>query len=294
MVRDRLSPSALVVEGGAMRGIFAAGALDGFHERRYRPFDFCIGVSAGATNLASWLAGQHSRAFTVITDHSWRPEFINFRRFLRGGHALDLDWMFEICLKEIPLDQQALFAQATPLIVVTTCVETGQPVYTHVTLENVERLLKATCAVPLAYRHSPELKGVAMADGGVADSIPVVEAYNRGVRHITVVLSQASGHRMASFKAPWLIRRAMARTPALAEAILRRSVRYNEAMDFLQKPPEDCQVRIIAPPIEFGVKRFTKNLSRLEAGYRMGKEAAEVYYHEQMEVNVSSGYKRAG
>lgn len=47
-------PSALIVEGGAMRGIFASGVLDAFLEEDYRPFDMAIGVSAGSTNLVGY------------------------------------------------------------------------------------------------------------------------------------------------------------------------------------------------------------------------------------------------
>ena len=37
---------SLVVEGGAMRGIFAAGVLDEFLAQRYQPFTNYFGVSA--------------------------------------------------------------------------------------------------------------------------------------------------------------------------------------------------------------------------------------------------------
>ncbi len=49
-----MSIKALVVEGGAMRGIFAAGVLDAFLEHQHQPYDFAIGVSAGASNLLGY------------------------------------------------------------------------------------------------------------------------------------------------------------------------------------------------------------------------------------------------
>ena len=51
-----MSKSALIVEGGAMRGIFAAGVLDAFMQDDFRPYDFAIGVSAGVSNLVVCLA----------------------------------------------------------------------------------------------------------------------------------------------------------------------------------------------------------------------------------------------
>jgi predicted patatin/cPLA2 family phospholipase len=49
--------SALIVEGGGMRSIFAAGVLHAFGKAGFDPFDLYIGVSAGACHLASHLAG---------------------------------------------------------------------------------------------------------------------------------------------------------------------------------------------------------------------------------------------
>src|SRR5690606_12700487 len=233
MQQSHRNTSALVVEGGAMRGIFASGVLDLFHERQYRPFDFCIGVSAGALALASWLAGQHFRNYRIITDHSCRPEFIQYSRFFRGGHMLDLDWMFEICAQEIPLDYEALAAQPTDFYVVTTRVDDGQAVYNRASVERLELLLKASCSVPVAYRHYPEIDGVPMADGGVGDSIPVIEAYNRGARDITVILSQPQGFRKGPPPSPWLVRKSLPQVPRLVDAVLRRHEHYNRAIDFI-------------------------------------------------------------
>ncbi len=72
----------LVVEGGAMRGIFAAGVLDEFLKQNYQPFARYFGVSAGATNVAAYLCKQPMRNYKVITDYSCRPEFINLARFI--------------------------------------------------------------------------------------------------------------------------------------------------------------------------------------------------------------------
>ena len=73
--------NTLVVEGGAMRGIFVVGVLDEFLKQQYQPFERYFGVSAGATNIAAFLCKQPMRNYKVITDYSCRPEFINLARF---------------------------------------------------------------------------------------------------------------------------------------------------------------------------------------------------------------------
>ena len=98
------SQHALLVEGGAIRGIFAAGVLDEFLAQQYQPFTSYFVVSAGATNVAAYLCKQATRNYKVITDYSCRPEFINLSRFVKGSHLLDLDWLWQETKREIPLN----------------------------------------------------------------------------------------------------------------------------------------------------------------------------------------------
>ncbi len=272
-----INSHALVVEGGAMRGIFASGVLDRFIEHQYRPFDFCIGVSAGSTNLASWLSHQKQRNYRIITHYSCLPEFIDFGRFVRGGHWLELNWLWDILAKECHFDMDTFVHQTIPLFVVTTNINTGAAVYTKATADNIELILKASCSVPIAFRDFPEYQDSPMTDGGIADSIPVIKAYEMGAKEITVVLSRPLGYRKKSPKIPWLIRRALKTHPKLAEAMVNRANSYNQAIDFIENPPADCKVNLIAPPSEFNVGRLTTDQTILEQGYKMGIDAADTW-----------------
>ncbi|MGL6326138.1 patatin-like phospholipase family protein [Aeromonas rivipollensis] len=269
--------TALVVEGGAMRGIFAAGVLDAFMARGVTAFDHCIGVSAGAVNLAAFLAGQQGRNHSVITDYSCRPEFISLAKFMRGGHWLDLDWLWEITICECRLDLVRFATNPVPLTVVTTRVSDGQAAYLKATAEELEQQVKASCSVPLAYRDFVRLGGEAMTDGGVADSIPVRHAYEQGARDITVVLSRPLGYRKRAPRLPALHRYLLRQTPALARASLARHHSYNDAIDFIRNPPADFRIWLIHPPAGFRVGRMTTDPDKLEQGYQMGWQAAQAY-----------------
>ena len=269
--------TALVVEGGAMRGIFAAGVLDAFLAQGRTAFDHCIGVSAGAVNLAAFLAGQRGRNHSVITDYSCRPEFISLARFVRGGHWLDLDWLWEITIRECRLDLARFAVNPVPLTVVTTRVSDGQAAYLKGNAAELEQQIKASCSVPLVYRDFVRIGGEAMTDGGVADSIPVRYAYEQGARDITVVLSRPLGYRKRAPRLPALHRYLLRQTPALARASLARHHSYNDAIDFIRQPPADCHIRLIYPPAGFRVGRMTTDKGRLEQGYQMGWQAALDY-----------------
>ncbi|MEI8646132.1 patatin family protein [Pseudoalteromonas sp. Hal040] len=264
---------ALVVEGGAMRGIFATGVLDTFIQANYQPFNQCYGVSAGATNIAAYLCAQYKRNHAVITDYSCRPEFIDFVRFIKGGHLFDLDWLWQETIRDIRLDLDTFEKQASEFYIVTTNIQTGQAEYLKASATHLEEQLKASCALPIAYREFPVFDNLQLTDGGVADSIPIRKAYEMGNKEITVILSQPLGYKKKPSKAPWFVRRLYKKTPALAEATLRRAENYNQSIDFITNPPSDCKINIIAPPPDFAVGRTTKSFEKLSAGYEMGLNA---------------------
>ncbi|MFN3901010.1 MAG: patatin family protein [Alishewanella aestuarii] len=278
--------AALVVEGGAMRGIFAAGVLDAFIEQHYQPFQFALGVSAGSTNLIGYLAGNHGRSRQILLDHARRADFINWRRYLKGGHFCDVSWLWHASFDEVPLNMPHYLQQQVPLYVVTTSVQTGQACYFQVTEHNMHRLFPASCAIPLAYREFPSIDGEQMTDGGLADSIPVIKAYEMGARDITVVLSQPHGYRKRTSRFPHLIKPLFRKYPWLFTAALGRASRYNQALDFITSPPADSRVQVISPPATFPVGRFCQNRQQLELGYQMGRHAGLEHYKLQQSASA--------
>ncbi|HEY6460399.1 MAG TPA: patatin family protein, partial [Polyangiaceae bacterium] len=220
--------TALVVEGGAMRGIFAAGVLDVFLEQRFHPFDLALGVSVGASNLLSYLAGQHGRARRCFLDQMSQPEFISPWRVLRGGHWLDLDWLWEAITRDDPLDCRAAAASDVEYALVATCALTGEPRYLAPGAADMLDALKASCALPVLYRGVVRVGGDALVDGGISDPLPVREAYRRGARTIVVVRSRAADFvkkdRLVNRFGAWTLRG----TPGIARACKSATAAYRD------------------------------------------------------------------
>ncbi|WP_114765607.1 patatin-like phospholipase family protein [Vibrio rhodolitus] len=268
-----MTSRALVVEGGAMRGIFASGVLDAFMEQNFKPYNFVIGVSAGASNLLGYLSDAPRRSYQVITELATDKRFFNRTRFARGGDLVDVRWLIEESNLRFPLNEDALYQ--IPMYAAVTNIETGNADYFQLKPCNLENVLEATTALPIAYRTTPCFSGGCYTDGGVADSIPVKEAYRRGARDITVVLSQPLNYQMRPARAPWLMKRLLARYPSVAESMLVRADNYNQSLEFIRNPPSDATIRVIAPPDEFAVKRLTMNRATLDQGYQMGLDAGQ-------------------
>ncbi|MGF1725562.1 patatin-like phospholipase family protein [Photobacterium nomapromontoriensis] len=264
---------ALVVEGGAMRGIFATGVLDAFLEQDYNPYDFTIGVSAGSMVLIGYLCKNHKRNYHVITEYARSKEFIDYYRFAKGGSLIDIDWLWAESINNLPLELDKYESQGIPLYATTTNVATGDADYIEVNRHNLKSIMMATCALPIVYRNFPKVNGIAMSDGGIADPIPVIEAYHRGARDITVILSHAQADLIHSHQVPWLTRKIFKTTPVFGQEFLTKEDRYNKALFFIRNPPKDCRITAIVPNNKFKIKRLTRDVQKLEAGYEQGRQA---------------------
>ena len=264
--------TALVVEGGAMRGIFSTGVLDAFLEKKFNPFDLCIGVSAGSTNLAAYLAEMYQRNYRIYIDYSIRREFINWFKFVKGGHLVDLDWLWDITIKEIRLDLDRIVNSKSKYIVGVTEVTEGKAIYLEPNKANLEELIKASSAIPLFYRNIISIMNIKVVDGGIADPIPVIEAYNRGANKIVVIRSRPFNYNMSNSNS--LLNEIFFRKkPGLLRALKNRADVYQRSIEFIRNPPNGVKVLEINPTIEFKTNRLTKNINILNKDYSLGYKA---------------------
>ncbi|HON58048.1 MAG TPA: patatin family protein [Smithella sp.] len=278
MENFRSNKKALVVEGGGMRGVFAAGVLNAFGSAGFDPFDLYLGVSAGACNLASHLAGQNDRNFDIIERYSIDGRFINWKRFLRGGHLMDLDWLWDITIREYRLDLKKIFEklhrQNKICVIVATSVATGKAVYLEPDEETLEYYLKVSSSLPFFYRRFLEVHSEKMTDGGVADSLPVREAIRRGATEITVIRTRPSRYVKKKTAFSLLYPLIFRNYPLFAEAMKKRPEVYMEAVRLIQRPPAGIRVFEIAPPPHMDIGRITTDIGALKAAYQLGRDDA--------------------
>lgn len=267
---------ALIVEGGGMRGVFAAGVLNAFGSAGFDPFDMYFGVSAGACNLASHLAGQNDRNFDIIERYSIDGRFINLGRFLRGGHLMDLDWLWDVTIREYRLDLDKIFEklkiQSKEYVIVASSVATGKASYLEPDEQTLEHYLKVSSSLPVFYRNFLEVNSEKMTDGGVADSLPVQEAFRRGSTEITVIRTRPAQYvkkgKFLSLFYPLIFKD----YPLFAQAMKKRPHVYMESVRFIKQPPAEVRVLEIAPPGNMDIGRITTNIKILRAVYQSGKE----------------------
>ncbi len=275
--------SALVVEGGGMRGAFSAGVLHAFGKAGFYPYDMYIGVSAGACNLASYLAGQNDRNFDIMKRYSSTGRFINAVRFLKGGHYMDLDWLWDVTISECRLDLDRIFQRMSmedrQFIVVATSMITGRPAYLRPDRQVLEHYLKASSAIPLLYRGTIRIGDDLVADGGIADPIPVIEAFRRGARRITVIRSRPGGYSKRKSRLGLFFGFYFRNFPGMADALQRRHDVYMEAVHFISSPPEGVEIEEITPDPALRVRRTSTGMEVLYRAYLAGIDQGRNYIH---------------
>lgn len=267
--------SALIVEGGAMRSVFSAGILDGFLIRGFNPFEMYLGVSAGATNLAAYLAGEPGKSVEIYTDFALRKEFISKRRFLLGGHFIDLEWLSQELFYSGYIDLPAVYGNNKPFYVVVTDVETGHAEYIKTSENNLKQSIKASASLPLLSRKFFCIEGKMYTDGGVADGIPIGGAIAQGAKNIMIIRSRHKEYMKKDSLFHRYIRWKLRGYKQLSNTMKKRVILYAQSIDLIRNPPLGVSVVEICPPLNFNVGRFCRDPVKLQYGYSMGLGYAE-------------------
>lgn len=270
----RMKDTALVLEGGGMRGVFTCGVLDNFMDRGIR-FPYVIGVSAGACNGLSYMSGQRGRAKFSNIDLLAKYRYIGFRYLLKQHNIMDFNLLFhEFPNRILPYDYEAYFHSEGRYVMVTTNCRTGRAEYFEEKSDpdRVISIVKASSSLPFVCPIT-EVDGVPMLDGGIVDSIPVRHAMEEGYKRCVVVLTRNRGYRKSlhGTKVPPFIYKEY---PRLKVAINRRSAVYNEQLEEVERLEEEGLIQVIRPEKPIVVDRIERDINKLTALYEEGYQCA--------------------
>lgn len=266
----------LVLEGGAMRGMFTAGVMDVLMENK-TVFDGAVGVSAGAAFGCNYKSGQIGRVIRYNLKYCRDKRYCGVRTWLKTGNLYSTDFCYgEVPLKLDKFDMDAYAKNPMEFYVVCTDVETGKPVYHKYTGADDHGFdwIRASASLPLAAR-IVEIDGQKLLDGGMVDSIPLEFFEKLGYDKNVVVLTQPKGYRKDKNKLLPLIEKKFRNYPKLVEAIANRHVMYNSELDYIAKREADGNAFVIRPESALTIGRVEKNPEKLKSVYELGRLAAE-------------------
>lgn len=267
--------TGLILEGGAMRGMFSAGVMDVLMENDI-VFDGGIGVSAGAAFGVNYKSHQIGRAIR------YNKRFCSDRRY-SGLHAFLTDgnlYSSAFCYGEVPLkydvfDFDAYQKNPMEFYVVCTDIETGLPFYRK--YEGLEDhgfdWIRASASMPIVSQ-IVEIDGHKYLDGGISDSIPIRFFESLGYDRNVVVLTQPKSYTKKKNELLPLLKLQYRNYPKMVEAMERRHTVYNETLTYISQKERTGKLLVIRPDEKLNIGRAEKNPERLQEVYDMGRKAA--------------------
>lgn len=270
-----MESAALIVEGGGMRGVYAAGVMDFFLDKKLC-FAAAYGVSAGAGHLCSFLSGQRGRAVAINLDYLGDKRYCSLHSLIRTGDLFGADMLYNIIPNQLNLyDYAAFAANPTRFFAAVTNCRTGQAEYLPI-LDMKRDIIKvrASSSLPMLAR-MVEIGGQKYLDGGMADSIPLQKSIADGNRKNVLILTQHDGYIKGPNRAMGLIAMKYRKYPGLVEATRTRHIRYNKALELIRQEKERGNAFVIQPrhPVQIG--RVEKNREKLWALYEEGYADAQ-------------------
>ena len=274
----------LVLEGGAMRGMFTCGVIDVLMENNI-DFDGIIGVSAGAAFGCNYKSKQIGRGIRYNMRFCNDKRYCGLRSLITTGNLFNA----EFCYQTVPtkydiFDDETFYNNPMSFIAVCTDVETGKPYYKSFDKkeENMFEWFRASASLPLVSR-VVEIDGMKLLDGGIVDSIPLKHHEEIGYQKNVVVLTQPETYRKKSNKMIPIIKIALNKYPKLVDAIKNRHNMYNETLDYIIDKERNGEILVIRPEADLGIGRTEKNPDNLKRVYEIGREAAFKHLNEIIE-----------
>ena len=263
--------TCLILEGGAMRGMYTAGVLDIFLENNIH-VDGIIGVSAGALFGINYCSKQKGRALRYnkkyINDKS--VDYMGLKTLIKTGNIINKEFAFDKLPFELDIFDEAEFKKSkTDFYATITNVKTGKPEYVQITNTKKQmEVFRATGAMPFVSQ-MVEVNKKLYLDGALGDSIPIDEAIKMGYNKIIVVLTRTLDYRK---KKPlqMLAKIKYKEYPNLIEAINTRYIKYNETIEKIIDLENKKEIIVIRPTKDLKIKRIERDVNKLQEMYNLG------------------------
>ncbi|MCI6499356.1 MAG: patatin family protein [Lachnospiraceae bacterium] len=267
--------TGLILEGGAMRGMFTAGVMDVMMENDI-VFDGAIGVSAGAAFGCNYKSKQIGRAARYNMKYCDDKRYCGIGSLIKTGNIFSTDFAYgEVPMKKDIFDFYTYKNNPMEFYVVCTDIESGKAVYHRYDdfSDHGFDWIRASASMPLV-SEIVEIDGVKMLDGGVADSIPLKYFESIGYDRNVVILTRPGDYRKKKNNIIPLIKLKYKKYPEFVKAMEERHIKYNETLEYIAAEEQKGNVLVIRPDEALPVGRIERNRDNLKAAYEIGRNTA--------------------
>ena len=268
--------TGLVLEGGAMRGLFTAGALDVFMRRGIK-FDALVGVSAGACFGCNYKSGQIGRVIRYNKRFAKDPRYCSLKSLFLTGDLFGAEFCYRTLPKNLDIFDSAAFeASHVEFHVVATDALSAKPVYRR--LDKIDDAgldwIRASASMPLVSR-PVEIEGREYLDGGLSDGIPLKYFESLGFARNIVITTRPHGYRKFPSGGIRFLKPFLRRYPAIYQALKTRYVWYNKTLEYIDERVAQKAAILIAPEKPLEISRVCHNPEVMQRVYDLGRRAAE-------------------
>ena len=269
---------ALIIEGGGQRGVFSFGITDTFIKRDYDPFDIYIGVSNGVAVLYWYLIRETDNNLDKML-YAASGDYFSYKNIFSGKDIFKVHQMYIDGEKKFRPNIEKIknyLKKRNYIAVVTDAINANAEYYSFGESEWVPKMI-ASGTLPILVRTPSLINGRRKFDGGIADPLPAEKAYEMGAKKIVIIRTYEKKFKR-QLKLENYVGALLSREyPKLKKALLEHDKTYNRALDFINNPPEDCEIIQLCPPEKLKSKRDSKNIETLKKDYKLGKRVAEEY-----------------
>lgn len=261
--------TGLVLEGGAMRGMFTAGVLDVFLDNGI-DVDCVVGVSAGALFGVNYLSGQRERVIRYNKRFNKDKNYMGLLPLMREGNIVSTEYAYDRVPRKLdPFDDDAFKRSGVPFYAVTTDVHTGEAEYVRVNsvFEQMD-VLRASGSMPFLSK-PVRIGEKEYLDGGISDSIPFEWLSAQGCDKLIVVLTRDMEYRKKPMSKA-LVSTYKRKYPNITRRLLNRHELYNKSVDLLKEWEKQGKAFVIRPSEEVKIGRIEKDEQKLQAVYELG------------------------
>lgn len=269
------SKIGLVLEGGAMRGMFTCGVLDVFMENGIE-FPTAVGVSAGATFGCNFKSKQIGRALRYNLRFSKDKRYGSFHSLFTTGDYYNAEFCYKTLPDELDVfDRKTLAENPMDFFMVVTDIETGLPEYKKLTDGGEVDLeyMRASASMPI-FSNPVHINGRKYLDGGISDSIPLAFMMKNGFLKNVVILTQEREYRKKESKSSFLLKPFLKKYPKVLEKMKNRPSMYNFQKEFVFEQEQEGNVFVICPKEPLGISRIERSPQKLQETYDKGRKLA--------------------
>ena len=261
--------TALILEGGAMRGLYSAGVLDVFMKNNIN-VDVIYGVSAGALFGLNYKSRQVGRAIRYNLKYAHEKNYMGLYSLITTGNVMNRDFCFNKLVYELDkLDFETYKNNPVAFYAVVTNLQTGKPEYIKIDDAGKDlEYFRASGSMPFVSK-PVEIKGNLYLDGAIADAVPFAKALEANYEKIIVVLTRPAGYnRKGKSYLPYKL--FYGKFPNFVETANNSCTKYNETMDLIEKYEAENKIVVLRPSELIKMKRVEKDTNKLQAIYDLG------------------------